>query len=1415
MKKSYNIKWAIIFLFLISTLLYSKEPTAEEMLITPAQGREFWIALPPNEVLNWYDPVTEMYITSAVDTKVTLEFPHLGVKLVKDISAMHITTFTNLKNELNVLWEVRESEKVTNKGIRITSPDPISVYVLNAKRWSSDGFLALPVSALGTKYIHNSYYDFHGRNGLGDAPWANGFLIVAAYDNTHVNIKLKGVGKGFAKTLGGHEIGDTWSVKLNKGQTYLVQGDGKTRGVFDLSGSIIEADKPVGFFSYHNRTMIPSYNRYPGMNHLVEMMVPVTAWGKKYVTIELKRETDLGDFFRVVASQPNTTFKGTYYDKKSGEVLGHADGFLKEPGDFMEFYEIFAEKGEQYHLVRGVSVWKADKPILVCQYAYSHLLDNQILFDPFMILVVPEEQYLKKTVFQTPSSEQFLNNWFNLIAVHDTSDLEKNDLRSIKLDGTPLWTLDKSFLYNKVPGTNLYWARTNVGIGGHVVEGDTKFGGYIYGFGRVDGYGWPAAMLINNLEEIDTLPPLLTKSGKCGNFDIKTTEKRNGNRNDNPRQVDQGVNEIKLLPGSYNYELVFPIELIPFPPVYDYNFSINVIDNTHNAFARFSITDRANNTTIDSVRYNADSLSLTPDSFVFGNVRVMTSKHISTRLRNEKQETVHIFSIKLKQNKSFKIVKGAIPPETDIDLSYLQSYDLEIAYYPTEEGPEPNDKDYDTLIIETKCADFVWPLEGRGIMPRIDVEDWNAGAVIVNSSVCKKSQTGFGLKIGNNGTDTLTISDISNIVAPFALTNPFSPELPILIPPDTSVYLEDICFTPLDTLTYSLNVLFKSNAGAGDSIATLKGSGIVPGPYVTNKNWMERRVKTINDSLIFLRNGGNTGVYVTGLGLDNTNNNFTITKITPDVNITPLMLMPEDDPNTGVTKEIIIAVRYEPQNEGDHSVKVVPVFDDDGITPGSIYGLLEGVGILPKIEATGYEYKPAILLGTTHPDTGYIYIKSISETADLWIEEIRWKNQAQHDFAWVSTPPSKFILKRNTELKIPVTFKPAGLNRRIEDVEIISDAAPGPEFDPRVITTVQLIGEAIEIGIKTDSLDFGSIFTCDNTSGTITVTNTSSTNVARIDSIIFVDGDNTLFKINSVFPINIPANSSTNIEVEYNPLTAGNHYVLAQVYTNFGNDYYSLLSGSAYTVNVKFSLQKWSLQDQTDRKILLEPGSVIPIEIYVNSDDNWIDAGFNEFKIEIIYYASAMAYNGNLILGNVLDDSWTVTATETLDHDFRRLLIEGQGTTPVNSNGVLATPEFTIFLFDDKQFIPTIQVLTLGDKDGCVIAETEQGFVQLNSCVIDLRSIIVSSTEYTVQSVEPNPVINNSFELKFSLAFDSDIKLELFNNKGELEKVLINGNKKAGEYEITVTTDNLHSGAYFIKLTAPGVIKSKSFVISK
>jgi len=530
------------------------------------------------------------------------------------------------------------------------------------------------------------------------------------------------------------------------------------------------------------------------------------------------------------------------------------------------------------------------------------------------------------------------------------------------------------------------------------------------------------------------------------------------------------VNEIKLLPGSYNYELVFPTPLVPLPPVYNFDFSINVMDKTKDAFARFTIIDRAGNATIDSVRYDADSISLTPDALVFGNVRVNKNKLIDVSLRNEEQNDVHIASIKLKQNNVFKITQGGIPPEIPIDLKYLETYNLQVAYSPDEEKTDPNDRDYDTLVIETECAEFTWPIEGRGVMPRISVEDWNAGTVIVNNSKCKKTSTGLGLKIENSGTDTLKIDEITNIATPFSLPNPFSPALPIIIPPGEFVYLEDVCFTPSDTLSFTDNVLFKSNAGAGDSIAVLKGKGIKPGPYITSKNWYERRVKTVNDSVIFLKNGGNTGVYVTGLKLESTNPNFSITKITPDVNITPVMLMPEDDQNPGVTKLITIQVRYTPQTDSIHSVKVIPEFDDNGIPAGSVFGMLEGKGILPKIELIGYEFKPAILIGTTHKDTGYVVIKSVSQSADLWVEQIRWKNVAQKDFAWIGTPPSNISIKRNTELKIPVTFTPAGLNQRLEDVEVVSDAAPGPDRDPRVVTTTQVKGEAIEIGIRTDRL---------------------------------------------------------------------------------------------------------------------------------------------------------------------------------------------------------------------------------------------------------------------------------------------------------------------------------------------------------
>jgi len=69
--------------------------------------------------------------------------------------------------------------------------------------------------------------------------------------------------------------------------------------------------------------------------------------------------------------------------------------------------------------------------------------------------------------------------------------------------------------------------------------------------------------------------------------------------------------------------------------------------------------------------------------------------------------------------------------------------------------------------------------------------------------------------------------------------------------------------------------------------------------------------------------------------------------------------------------------------------------------------------------------------------------------------------------------------------------------------------------------------------------------------------------------------------------------------------------------------------------------------------------------------------------------------------------------------------------------------------------------------------------------------------------------------LNFSLDFDSDILLNLYNEKGELPAVLYKWFKKAGNYQMKISSATLCSGTYFVRLNAPGIVKTKNFVISK
>lgn len=1403
----------IIFLFVVVGA-YSQKITAEQMLFNSSQGKEFWIAIPPNEddrqpYGNTGEIAIEIYVTSSKNTMCTVEVPGLGLIRSKKVEAFKITTFSTLTNDLQWALEVRQSEQPVGLGIYVHADQPISVYVLNHRGYTADGYLAIPISSCGTEYIHLSYYDFYENNAGGEYR-GGGFIITAAENGTDVFIELKGKGKEIGQTLGGHRIGDRWRVTLNKGEVYCVMGNGATRGEFDISGSRVVSNKPIGFISFHKRTLIPSFDLWNGRNMLCEMMPPVTAWGKKYATVEFMRK-GRGDFFRIIAARDNTTFIVKWYDLKDGKFLGQRGPILlKKAGDFAEFEEVYVPRNTTNTLesIKGTSIWEADKPSLVMQYSYSTDWDNAPEFDPFMILVIPREQYVPATVFQTPDAQaQFLTNYFNIIAIGDTTDPSAQKLKSLTLDGKPIWQLEPMFIFNQIPGTDLFWAKLRVQPGAHVVKGNTKFGGYIYGFSEADGYGWPAATAFNKVDETDTLPPEIYVTENCGVFTIRTTELRNGKPDDDPRQVDQGVYDINLLEGTENFEIKFIKEFKTYPPLYDYTFVVQIIDKRKPGVAYLAITDRAGNTAFDTLSYVPDSITVAPLIINFGNTRLFTTKQLDAQVINASDSTTKIKGIYLQSGAFYSIISGNVPPE--IELPSNTSHPITIAYTPTRESTNPNMLDIDSLIVFTECDTFKFPVIGRGVVPKILVEDWNAGPVLVGKKVCKNQQTMRGLHIQNVGSDTLIIDDIQGVIPPFSLSDPFTPALNIVIAPNESVYLETPCFESQAVGNYSIDVTFHTNGALGiDSISTWSGSGIQPGPYITSYDWNRQRVGTSNEGKIYLRNSGTSKVRVTDIKLGNLATQFRIKPggiIPQPTPSSPIDLMPETS-GSGTT-EIEITVIYEPDSEFQHHNTIFPEFHpDDLIEPGSVVGTLDGFGYLPKIEITGYEFQPPVLVGTQHPDIGKVVIKSTSQSADLFIQSIDWQNNNLNEFVWNQPPPTNFILRMGDSLELPVLFTPKAINRRQVTVRAINDAAPAP--DSIVTTTTIVIGYGIEKGIVVDSINYGLVLLCDEPIREFTIQNVSSTTPAIIDSVALISGDIDNFEIvSTTFPVTIPQMSEIKVNVRFSPTRKGNYSALARVFSDVGNDYYVLLQAIGYNVPVQFALQDFGYNTQ------LAPG--MPIDFPINvSSNNWYDADITSFKFDLVFQSDWF----NLISyekGNLLDNTWNLNAgIQPIDETYSKIFFEGSGTTPIRNSGTLIRARLSLLLTDSKKFQPYLDNISFDARDKCVVPIPDTSTIVLNACVIDLRPILVANTKFHL-SVPQNPITTNEATIHFGIAWDGIATLELINVMGNVVQTFVTGEIKAGDYSLKVDATNIANNIYYLRLVSNGFSQVVPIVFAK
>ena len=148
-------------------------------------GTDFWIAFPPNSgVFNLQIFVSSNFSTSG---NVSSAFP--GVNQAFTVVPGVLTLIT-------IPVGVTLAGGIENKGIRVTALNPVSVYGLNPAIGTTDAYLALPVTSLGTDYRVMTYKTTLASNG-------SCFSVVAIQNGTVL-------------TIFNHQTGGTSNINLNR-----------------------------------------------------------------------------------------------------------------------------------------------------------------------------------------------------------------------------------------------------------------------------------------------------------------------------------------------------------------------------------------------------------------------------------------------------------------------------------------------------------------------------------------------------------------------------------------------------------------------------------------------------------------------------------------------------------------------------------------------------------------------------------------------------------------------------------------------------------------------------------------------------------------------------------------------------------------------------------------------------------------------------------------------------------------------------------------------------------------------------------------------------------------------------------------------------------------------------------------------
>ncbi len=276
--------------------------------------------------------------------------------------------------------------------------------------------------------------------------------------------------------------------------------------------------------------------------------------------------------------------------------------------------------------------------------------------------------------------------------------------------------------------------------------------------------------------------------------------------------------------------------------------------------------------------------------------------------------------------------------------------------------------------------------------------------------------------------------------------------------------------------------------------------------------------------------------------------------------------------------------------------------------------------------------------------------------------------------------------------------------------------------------------------------------------------------------------------------------------VAFKPKTSGADEAFITLQTDKGEIKTSKITSFAVQGNDKTSLTVLKIIPSLPKG---NPGTFVDLEVRIIEAKNVDIKGSMAFITSISWNSQVLQYLGyNRLDGRVHKNSELFPEFDINSFDYI-IELEGNARTDnmqlaeINTKALLgAYPKTDLIFRDFKWLDTTIKAEILND-----------GVFELDLCEAGGVRMMKLSTSAQIETLSPNPVTESAY-MKYSLLEDGQTSISIINILGITKKVLFASDKKAGNYELIFSTEDLESGIYYIVLqTHSNLLREKMILI--